>query len=112
MTAQFITTSDQDWRNRAHCRSMDPEIFFSPDNFTETYAVSVCIRLCTVRQQCLEWALNHKIPDGVWGGTTELDRRKITTPRSRTKCPQCSSLQVYADNHDQLCLACGLSWLS
>ena len=34
-------------------------------------------RGCPAQAPCLAWALDHGITDGVWGGTTEDQRRAI-----------------------------------
>lgn len=73
-----------DWTNEAACRDSDPELFF-PIGTTGasvrqiTMAKKVC-RGCPARVDCLSYALNHGISDGIWGGTTQDERR--TLPRS------------------------------
>jgi WhiB family redox-sensing transcriptional regulator len=39
-------------------------------------AKAVCAS-CTVRQACLEYALAAREREGVWGGLTERERRRI-----------------------------------
>jgi WhiB family redox-sensing transcriptional regulator len=46
-------------------------------------AKSVCSG-CAVRQACLEHALGARERDGVWGGATEKERRRIIRQRRRT----------------------------
>ena len=36
---------------------------------------------CTVRSECLEYALAHQIEHGVWGGASERERRRILRRR-------------------------------
>jgi hypothetical protein len=38
---------------------------------------------CDVRLQCLEWALSTGQDAGVWGGTSEEERRSIRRARRR-----------------------------
>jgi WhiB family transcriptional regulator, redox-sensing transcriptional regulator len=68
-----------DWRHRAACRDMDPELFFplgtSAANLLQIDAAKRICRTCPVREPCLRWALNTG-DAGVWGGTTEAERRK------------------------------------
>ena len=68
-----------DWRHRAACRDMDPELFFplgtSDANLLQIDAAKRICRTCPVREPCLRWALNTG-DAGVWGGTTEAERRK------------------------------------
>lgn len=73
-----------DWRDRARCRSEDPELFFPVGQGAEAAeqeraAMAVC-RPCPVRLECLAWALTvHEA--GVWGGTSEAERRRIRRER-------------------------------
>lgn len=46
-------------------------------------AKSVCGG-CPVRQPCLEWALHSRERDGVWGGATERERRRIIRQRRKS----------------------------
>lgn len=43
-------------------------------------AKAMC-RRCPVIAECLEWALDTAQPFGIWGGTTERDRRVIIKER-------------------------------
>lgn len=69
----------KDWREAARCKEMDPDLFFpvgttGPALLQIEAAKAVC-RSCTVRQQCLEFALASNQEYGIWGGTTEEERR-------------------------------------
>jgi WhiB family redox-sensing transcriptional regulator len=46
-------------------------------------AIAVC-GTCDVRIACLEHALASREKEGVWGGTTERERRRIIRQRRRT----------------------------
>jgi WhiB family redox-sensing transcriptional regulator len=64
------------------CGRADPEMFFpaAHDIVGEVRAEkakSVCAR-CPVKAQCLAYALATGQKFGVWGGTTEEDRRVMT----------------------------------
>jgi WhiB family redox-sensing transcriptional regulator len=69
----------RDWRTSAACRTADPELFFpvssvgpARDDIAEAKAVCGS---CHVRRQCLQFALATHQMYGVWGGTTEEERR-------------------------------------
>jgi WhiB family transcriptional regulator, redox-sensing transcriptional regulator len=71
-----------DWRHRAACRDEDPELFFpisdvGPGARQATDAKAVCAR-CPVREQCLRYALDNGLDHGIFGGTTEHERRALT----------------------------------
>jgi WhiB family transcriptional regulator, redox-sensing transcriptional regulator len=73
------------WRDNAACRSTDPELFFPVGNGSPALrqigqAKQVCAR-CPVRMPCLEWALETGQQAGVWGGTSEDERRVLRSRR-------------------------------
>ena len=78
-----------DWRHRALCLDEDPELFFPigttwPAAVQVDEAKAVC-RRCTVTEDCLTWALESGQDAGVWGGTSEDDRRALKRrTRART----------------------------
>jgi WhiB family redox-sensing transcriptional regulator len=39
---------------------------------------------CSVRTECLEYALVNRIEHGVWGGVSERERRRILQRRRRS----------------------------
>jgi WhiB family redox-sensing transcriptional regulator len=70
------------WRQHAACRGLDPEIFFPASDEDADSAKAVC-DACAVRQSCLEHALGIREKEGVWGGATEKERRRIIRQRRR-----------------------------
>jgi WhiB family transcriptional regulator, redox-sensing transcriptional regulator len=40
---------------------------------------------CTVRSECLEYAVHHRIDDGVWGGLVPYQLRKAIRARDAMK---------------------------
>jgi WhiB family redox-sensing transcriptional regulator len=80
----WIRTHEWDldaWRNRSSCRDSNPDLFF-PVGSTGTAieqieaAKRVC-GSCLAQTECLEFALATNQEAGVWGGTTEEERRKL-----------------------------------
>ena len=76
------STTTPVWRQRAACRGVDPDIFYPVDSDEAEDAKNICAG-CSVRQACLEWALTHREREGVWGGATERERRRILRQRRR-----------------------------
>jgi WhiB family redox-sensing transcriptional regulator len=74
---------NQSWRQQSACRGLDPEIFFPVTDDEAEVAKIVCDG-CAVRTSCLEHALGSRERDGVWGGCTEKERRRIVRQRRRT----------------------------
>jgi hypothetical protein len=57
-----------------------PEIFFSP--LTVKEAVDYCNE-CPLKAKCAAYAMNENIPDGVWGGLTEQERKDLRKSNRR-----------------------------
>jgi WhiB family redox-sensing transcriptional regulator len=89
------TPHTPDWRVRAACRDVDPEIFFpiaaergaSSRHPDVRPAVTIC-RRCPVEGACLRWAVDTGQRWGVWGGRTPSER----TGRALATCQQCGAL--------------------
>lgn len=71
------------WRQRAACRGVDPDIFYPMTDEEAEEARSICAG-CSVRLACLEWAVSNREHDGVWGGATERERRRLARQRRRS----------------------------
>jgi WhiB family redox-sensing transcriptional regulator len=71
------------WRDRGSCRGLDPEIFYPETDEEADEAKAVCAQ-CGVQAACLEHALRHREKEGVWGGATERERRRIIRQRRRS----------------------------
>ena len=96
MALTWTRTNDwdtDDWRVKASCRSVDPDLFFpigttgiALDQIEQ--AKAVC-NSCPAKEPCLEFALVTNQESGVWGGTSEEERRKlrkqwVTSQRGRS----------------------------
>lgn len=79
------TTLNQPWRKRAACQGLDADIFYpaSEEAVDAEPAKAVCAQ-CPVQEACLEHALTYREKDGVWGGFTERERRRLIRQRRRT----------------------------
>ena len=71
------------WRQRAACRGVDPDIFYPASDEESDEAKAVC-GVCPVREACLEYALVNRERDGVWGGATERERRRMIRQRRKS----------------------------
>jgi WhiB family transcriptional regulator, redox-sensing transcriptional regulator len=70
-----LLADEPDWRDFAACQYTDPELWFVEKGQSTGPAKAVC-RGCTVREQCLEYALDPIEAWGVWGGLSEQERRR------------------------------------
>jgi WhiB family redox-sensing transcriptional regulator len=90
-TARSLALSIQpdEWRAQAACRDTDPDLFFpvgttGPAIEQIENAKAVC-NTCEVRQPCLDYALTTNQDSGIWGGTSEEERRQIRRQRAAAK---------------------------
>ncbi len=81
VAANPLADQDWDWRLEAACRSVDSDLFFplgrtgaAEDQIAA--AKGVCWQ-CPVREQCLHYAVATHQQDGIWGGTSEEERRTL-----------------------------------
>ena len=70
------------WMAAGACRDADPSVFFPNDGVGVEVARTICKR-CSVRAQCLDYAIALHIEHGVWGGTSERARRRVAQARRR-----------------------------
>jgi WhiB family redox-sensing transcriptional regulator len=80
---QALGSVNLSWRQHAACRGLEPEVFYPVSEEQIDEAKSVC-RECPVREPCLEYALVNRERDGVWGGATERERRRMIRQRRRS----------------------------
>lgn len=76
-----LAHADYTWRSEAICRDTDPELFFPVGTTGHALtqidrAKQVCGE-CPVSTQCLEFALETNQDSGIWGGTSEDERRVL-----------------------------------
>ena len=71
---------DNEWMASGLCRVEPPPRFFPSDGVGVEVAKRICAD-CPVKTPCLEYALENRIDHGVWGGTSERQRRRILKKR-------------------------------
>lgn len=80
--------ADQTWQRDAACRGPETTVFFPPASGErrdererrEAKAVVICGQ-CSVRTECLEYALAIREPHGIWGGLNEHERIQLLASR-------------------------------
>ncbi len=77
--------NSEHWRDRAACRSTDPELFFPAGSTGDAVAQiqsakRVCLS-CPVQVACLQFALDTHQEAGIWGGMDEDGRRRLRRHR-------------------------------
>lgn len=99
-----------DWVERAACIAADNTVFFPTrsGNSNTAEALRIC-RTCVVATECLDHALTAPEQFGVWGGTTQWERRDMAPARKRPRPPRCGTEAAYARHRrlgEQPCGAC------
>ena len=66
------------WRDDAVCRGFDISVFFPDESDSKSiaHAKEICAS-CPVQQECTSYAVEHNQTDGIWGGTTRQERRRL-----------------------------------
>jgi WhiB family redox-sensing transcriptional regulator len=72
----FGLPEEAGWQERALCSQTDPEAFFPEKGGSTREAKRICTG-CEVRNECLEYALEHDERFGIWGGLSERERRRL-----------------------------------
>ena len=86
MSAQRVEDA---WQVKAACRGPQSAVFYPPNQFErkdeklerETRAKAICAT-CSVKRDCLEYAVTIREPHGIWGGLNELERKQLLTQRA------------------------------
>ncbi|MFD0883130.1 WhiB family transcriptional regulator [Streptosporangium algeriense] len=71
------------WWTEAGCIDADPELFYPPQGGSPRVALRIC-RSCPVSLDCFAYSMARGEIYGVWGGTTEGDRRRLRAGGLRT----------------------------
>lgn len=81
-----LGNADYSWRHESLCADTDPELFFPIGTTGQALlqiakAKEVCTN-CPVKSECLDFALETNQDSGIWGGTSEEERRNIRRERA------------------------------
>jgi WhiB family redox-sensing transcriptional regulator len=77
--AQLAADLAADWKSRAACSGYPNSLFFPSTDDIESQverAVAIC-QVCPVTEECLEYAFETNQRAGIWGGTTEEERKSL-----------------------------------
>lgn len=80
LTAPILTApilEERPWAVFAACKNEMSLTFFPQNRQEERAALKIC-SLCPVVDDCLDHAISTDERFGVWGGTTERERRRLT----------------------------------
>ncbi len=69
------------------CRGASDEVFF-PERGASTREAKALCKVCEVKPACLNYALVAKEKHGIWGGTSERQRRRLRRQKARERRQQ------------------------
>jgi WhiB family redox-sensing transcriptional regulator len=80
-----------DWQSQGACLNADPDVFFpislAGASATQIRAARAICAGCRVRSACTDYAVEHSEIQGIWGGTTDDERKKLRRSRARAARP-------------------------
>lgn len=79
MLRHAISDHDTGWRALAACAGY-PDTLFFPQGEVDDRQMATALEICDgcgVTDDCLEYALESNQRSGIWGGTTEKERRSL-----------------------------------
>ena len=84
-----LRATTDSWQVRAACKGPQATAFFPPAHAErkddklqrEQRAKAIC-KTCSVRSDCLEYALRIREPHGIWGGLNEAEREQLVERRA------------------------------
>jgi len=80
--------SSWEWRDDALCATLSRDevnrMFFPERGMSVQAAKDICAE-CSVRAQCLEYALRSPMLAGIWGGTSQRQRHEMMGNRPHHK---------------------------
>ena len=72
----------KEWAKRAMCKDMNVHDFY-PGRGQATIPIKIICRSCPVVKPCLEYAMRNNEKFGIWGATSERERRKMRSAKAR-----------------------------
>ncbi len=82
MVLMFSKVEARNWCLRAKCINLDTSEFY-PGRGESTVVIKTICRGCSVVKPCLEFAMRNKERFGIWGATSERERRKMRSAQHR-----------------------------
>lgn len=80
----FTKIEARNWCTKAKCKDMQTRDFY-PGRGESTFHIKTICRGCPVVKPCLEFAMRNREKFGVWGATSERERRKMRSAQQHNK---------------------------
>lgn len=85
--SQFDFFADLPKFDNAKCADIEDKDLFFPDNRTQEaerlHQLKAICASCIHSKECLEYALEKQITDGIWGGSTPADRDAVAIAQGK-----------------------------
>ena len=66
------------WMGDARCTDTDPELWFPElDSLWRVREAKNICEKCSVKKECLEYALVNGFKEGIWGGLSPTERNRV-----------------------------------
>jgi len=75
-----VTARELSWQDHGLCQYTDPEVFFPEKGGAYLAAYRIC-QDCPVQRECLDYAIDNNIYEGIWGGLSDKARRAVRDER-------------------------------
>lgn len=76
-TPSLQPSTAEPWMDDALCAQADADMFFPEGQGASAAEAKRLCALCPVQDECLSFALEHRLYYGVWGGLTDKQRRRL-----------------------------------
>lgn len=77
----------EEWIEQRECKGADPDIFFVNSDGGDSKAKKVealkYCDVCSVKEECLNYAMDKNIYVGIYGGMTNKERRALKSIRRK-----------------------------
>lgn len=80
-TAVQPKSADTSWMQQANCLGKGRDLFFPKRGESANPPKEIC-NDCPVKSECLDYSLLQRTTKGIWGGTSEKQRKNIRKKRS------------------------------
>lgn len=96
------------WMERAACRGLDASLFFPERGEMVSQTTRDVCASCPVQAECLDYALEIKERDGVWGGKSGRQRRDLRSASAERNqlctCIECGA-EFVGNYRSKICSA-------
>jgi WhiB family redox-sensing transcriptional regulator len=77
--------NEHDWMDKAKCKGTSVNVFHPRVGESSHRALTLC-RECAVVSDCLNFAIENRITEGIWGGMLETPRARFARQCRKTSC--------------------------